>query len=40
VRFGVDVARKGGLDPAAVWNTLEVDAVRDRFRRRGVGKNR
>ncbi|HUG00393.1 MAG TPA: helix-hairpin-helix domain-containing protein [Longimicrobiales bacterium] len=40
VRFGVDVARKGWLDPAAVWNTLEVDDVRDRFRRRGVGKNR
>ena len=34
VRFGVDVARKGRLDPDAVWNTLEVEEVRARLGRR------
>lgn len=34
VRFGVDVARKGCLPPDLVWNTLELDAVRERLSRR------
>ncbi len=40
VRYGVDVARKGWLDPAAVWNTLELNGVRDRLRARRVGRER
>ena len=38
VRFGVDVARKGWLGPASVWNTLELDDVRERLVRRRKGK--
>jgi DNA polymerase (family 10) len=33
VRFGVDVARKGRLDPDAVWNTLGLEQMRARLKR-------
>ncbi|MEN8375979.1 MAG: PHP domain-containing protein [Gemmatimonadota bacterium] len=37
VRFGVDVARKGLIDPGAVWNTFAIEKVRGRLARRAAG---